>query len=212
VSYRLDHAVYAVRDLDAAADRWWDTFGLASVPGGRHPAWGTANRIVPLGRDYLELLCPVDAEVAGRAPLGRRLLELTAEGDAWFALCLADDDLDATAARLGLPVEAGERARPDGSVIRWRSAGLEAPARGPSLPFFIGWDAPPGEHPGRIEIEHRADVRGISAVEVAGIPNDLRDWLAGADVPITVIADDGPRGVRSVTLDVAGGRQLVVGS
>ena len=40
--------------------------------------------------------------------------------------------------RVGLPVEAGERAKPDGTVIRWRSAGLEAPQRDASLPFFIG--------------------------------------------------------------------------
>src|SRR3954468_17784397 len=112
MTYRIDHAVFAVRDLDDAAERWADRYGLASSPGGRHPGWGTANRIAPLGPDYLELLSVVEPEVAESTVLGRTLLELTVEGDRWFSLCLADDDLEAPAARLGLEVEAGSRTTP----------------------------------------------------------------------------------------------------
>jgi len=46
---QIDHVVYAVGDLDAAATRVREEFGLASVPGGVHPQWGTGNRIIPLG-------------------------------------------------------------------------------------------------------------------------------------------------------------------
>ncbi len=38
-----------VADLAAAALELEAHCGLASVEGGRHPGWGTANRIVPLG-------------------------------------------------------------------------------------------------------------------------------------------------------------------
>jgi hypothetical protein len=58
----VDHIVYAVDDLEAAAERLRREFGFASVVGGRHPGWGTANRIVPLGREYVELVAVVDPE------------------------------------------------------------------------------------------------------------------------------------------------------
>jgi hypothetical protein len=39
-------------------------YGLASIEGGRHPGWGTANRIIPLGDAYIELVTVVDDEEA----------------------------------------------------------------------------------------------------------------------------------------------------
>ncbi len=49
MALRIDHIVWGVDDLDRAAAEVQERYGLASVPGGRHPGWGTANRIVPLG-------------------------------------------------------------------------------------------------------------------------------------------------------------------
>jgi hypothetical protein len=43
----LDHVLLAVRDLQAAGSILEDRYGLASIEGGRHPDWGTANRIWP---------------------------------------------------------------------------------------------------------------------------------------------------------------------
>ena len=94
---RIDHVVLAVRDLDASAERLWAEHGLRFVAGGRHPRWGTANMIAPLGSDYVELLSVVDGDVASNTALGRTLMELSADGDRWFSVCLADDDIDATA-------------------------------------------------------------------------------------------------------------------
>src|SRR5512142_3281084 len=56
----LDHVVLAVDDLDRAAARLEREHGLASYAGGRHARGGTANRIVPLGSQYLELMAVVD--------------------------------------------------------------------------------------------------------------------------------------------------------
>ena len=39
----VDHIIYAVRDLDAAASRFEHEFGFGSVEGGRHLGWGTAH-------------------------------------------------------------------------------------------------------------------------------------------------------------------------
>jgi hypothetical protein len=71
---QIDHVVYAVRDLDAAAERFRRAYGLGSVAGGRHAGWGTGNRIVPLGDQYVELISVVDPEevviVPGRSSVG----------------------------------------------------------------------------------------------------------------------------------------------
>src|SRR4051794_41286944 len=66
----IDHVIYAVDDLDTAGAALFDREGLASVPGGRHEGWGTANRIVPLGESYLELIAVVDVEEAEQSEFG----------------------------------------------------------------------------------------------------------------------------------------------
>jgi hypothetical protein len=113
------------------------------------------------------------------------------------------DDLDAVAARLDLEIVEGRRERPDGQVLRWRSAGLEDPKRAPWLPFFIAWDVPADLHPGRARAGHGVLVQGIAAVDVGGDAGLLRDWLGGEDLPIR--ATSGAAGVRSVALATADG-------
>lgn len=66
----IDHVIVPVENLDAAARRYYDQWGLASVSGGRHPGHGTANRIVPLGSSYIELMAVVDRVEADSSPLG----------------------------------------------------------------------------------------------------------------------------------------------
>jgi hypothetical protein len=67
----LDHVLIAVADLMAAARAIEDEHGLMASEGGWHPGWGTANRIVPLGDAYLELVTVVDAAEAARSPFGQ---------------------------------------------------------------------------------------------------------------------------------------------
>jgi Glyoxalase-like domain len=209
--YRIDHVVLAVRDLDASAERLWEEHGLRFVAGGRHPRWGTANMIAPLGADYLELLGVVDEEVGVGTVLGRTLLDLSADGDRWFSVCLADGDVDATAARLGLTVQPGSRTRPDGTEVRWRGAGIEERGVDLWLPFFISWDVPAALHPGAAPAEHRVPVERIAWAEVGGGEARLREWLGGADAPIRV-DDDGDRRVRAVAIAVRDGDEIVLRS
>ncbi|HWL90042.1 MAG TPA: VOC family protein [Actinomycetota bacterium] len=206
--FEIDHVVLAVRDLDASAARLWGDHGLRFAPGGRHPRWGTANMIAPLGDDYLELLGVVDEEVGSNSVLGRTLMELSADGDRWFSVCLADDDIDATAARLGLTVQPGSRTRPDGTEVRWRGAGIEERGDDLWLPFFISWDVPAELHPGAAPAEHRVPVEGIAWAEVGGDEPRLRGWLGGGDAPIRVIGGD-PR-VRAVCLHLRDGSEIVL--
>jgi Glyoxalase-like domain len=208
---RIDHVVLAVHDLEASAERLWEEHGLRFEPGGRHPGWGTANMIAPLGHDYVELLGVVDEEVGSRTVLGRTLMELSADGDRWFSVCVADEDIDATATRLGLTVRPGARTRPDGTEVRWRGAGIEERGEELWLPFFIAWDVPPELHPGAAPAAHRAPVEGIGWVEVAGDEGRLRDWLEDGEVPIRVVPGGEPR-VRAVGLRLRAGGEILLGS
>jgi hypothetical protein len=180
VSLRIDHVLYAVADLDAGATRLEEELGLESVPGGTHPAWGTANRVVQLGPDYVELIGVADPEVAATSDFGRVVLDA---GDGLMGWAVATDDLDGIAARLGLGIERGARKRPDGVRLAWRLAGMaQALASGGFLPFFIQWDGPGELHPGG---DHSAPP-GVAYVEVAGDEARLREWLGGADLPVRI--------------------------
>ena len=57
----IDHAVVAVKDLDAAAANW-KQLGFTISPRGTHSAhMGTGNYTIMLGEDYMELLGVLDA-------------------------------------------------------------------------------------------------------------------------------------------------------
>ena len=201
MTLRIDHVVYGVHDLEAAAARFREAFGLVTTPGGTHPRWGTANRIASLGgARYLELLAIADPAVAATTALGRAIAERVAVGDRWFALCLADDAIDDTAARLGLAVMPGSRVRPDGREVAWRGAGIDDERRTPDLPFFIRWDGPADVHPGAIAPEHPSGAKDVAWVEIAGDPELFTIWTDGASLPVRSVAGDaGITGVALVT-------------
>ena len=199
---RIDHVLIGARDLPAAADRLRDEHGLASVEGGVHPEWGTGNRIVPLGEDYVELIGIVDEAAAARSSLGQWLGAQLAGGDRPLGWCLAADDIGATAARLGLESVAGARTKPDGTRLHWRLLGLAEAIAQPPLPFFIEW----GEavaHPGAEAIDHASAATRIAWVEVGGDEARLAEWLGGAQLPVRVAA--GEPGLRAVALVAPGG-------
>ena len=184
---RLDHVVYAVPDLDEAAVRFREEYGLDSAEGGRHDRWGTANMIVPLGDQYVELVAAVDETAAARTGFGRGVLQLASGGGGWFTMAAVAEDLDAVAGRLGLEIGSGSRTRPDGKVLRWRSAGLDDPRRELWMPFFLAWDVPAELYPGRARAGHGVRAQGIAWVEAAGDAERLREWLGGEELPIRVI-------------------------
>src|SRR5438128_7679177 len=123
----VDHILLPVADLDAGAERLYEQYGVQGIPGGRHPKVGTANVIVPLGRQYLELIAIVDAGEAAGSRLGVRVARAVREGKTFVAWALRTADLDAVRARLidaGWdlpPMVEGSRTRPDGQVLRWRT-------------------------------------------------------------------------------------------
>lgn len=200
---RLDHLGYAVRDLDEAAVRFREESGLDSVVGGRHVGFGTANRIVPLGDQYIEIVGVVDEAEAEGSAFGRSVLDRAADGGGWLVIVVTTDDVDAEAARLGLEVSSGLRQRPDGSEVRWRMTGLDAPQRERWMPFFMTWDMPAELHPGRQRAGHGVRVTGLAWVEVGGDEERMREWLGGGELPIRM-ADAPPGIVRAAVATTDG--------
>ena len=169
---RIDHVIWATRDLDAAAARFEREHGLAAAGGGRHLGLGTHNRIIPLGGGYLELLAVADPHEAAGSPLGRTVAAAT---EGWLGWACVVDDVDPVAARLGTEVSTLSR---EGFSARL-TAVTEALAE-PALPFFLERSAgtpDPGEGAG---------AGGLTWIEVAGDAGRLCEWLGGADLPVRV--------------------------
>ncbi len=169
---RFDHAVIAVRDVDAAVDAYRG-LGFDVSFGGRHTGRGTHNAIIRFGLDYLELLGIYDP-VAEREHGGGVLsafLDRTGGGLVGFAL--ATTEIDAIAASwssgfapVGQP-ESMERVRPDGFRLQWRLLIPGGTPWGRAWPFLIQWDTPDSERllrdaPGH----HRNGAAGVAGVTV----------------------------------------------
>jgi hypothetical protein len=180
---RIDHVLIASRDMDATAARLLAEHGLASVEGGRQRGWGTGNRIIPIGDQYLEIIGIADQAEARVNPLGQHVLAMTSDGDTFLGWCVRPDDFHATVSRLGLEAVPGSRARPDGVEVRWRLAGLPEAMVDPWLPFFISWDDM-GTHPSKMPVSHRIEPKEFAWVEIGGDAARLKRWLGETKVPI----------------------------
>lgn len=200
MSLEIDHVVLCVSDLDGAADRLETDYGLTSKEGGRHSGHGTANRIVPLGASYLELVGVVDPEETRASSFGRWVAANASERLAPHALCLRTDELDALCDRLGLVPVAMTRKKPEGTELSWRVAGLEL-AFSEGLPFFIEWDIDPADHPGRAALSQATETTAVE-VSLSGDIGKLADWVGGAD---GVTLRDGNPGLDSVVVRTDGG-------
>lgn len=195
----IDHVILLVDDLDEAADLMLEEHGLASVVGGRHPGVGTGNRIVPLGDAYLELMAVADEREAAASPVGRWALA----GERWpprvAAVCMRTDDLDALAHRLELEPAPGSRARPDGSVLAWRTVGLEHLVAPGGLPlFFIEWETDHEDLPGRAPAPHRVAPTGRLQATLSGDLGVIGERLGG-NLPLGIV--EGPPGVARVVVE-----------
>jgi hypothetical protein len=196
-----------VADLASAARELEASYGLASVAGGRHPGWGTENRIVPLGGSYLELIAVVDQAEAALSPFGRWVAGSSQAPGRPLGWAVRTDRLDDVARRLGLAVGVGSRAGASGGVLTWRLAGVEQAAAEPSLPFFIEWgrETP---FPGRARVVHPAGAVQLSRIRLEGDAGRLASWLGDHRLPVGVRA--GAPAVASVVLTGDAG-EIVLG-
>lgn len=156
----LDHVLIAGRDG-------------RGVEGGRHPGWGTANRILALDGCYLEFIDVVDQSEAARTDFGQWVAAATRGLP--FGWAVRTNEIERVAARLGLYIVEGARGR-----LRWRLAGVKQAAAEPCLPFFIEW-APGSAHPGTGSL-------AVSRLELTGDGQRVADWLGPHALPIAIEA------------------------
>jgi hypothetical protein len=144
-SAALDHLLLGAPDLDAAVAWFDETAGVRPVVGGSHPGMGTRNALVSLGgRQYLEIIAPDPAQSAYNFHIDVRALP-EPRLVTWAAATPAIEGVVSAARSAGLKVFGpadGSRVRPDGTALRWRSAGVVADLRMGTVdpvPFFIEW-------------------------------------------------------------------------
>jgi hypothetical protein len=176
---RLVQVIVLVEDLDTV-QKVLEGRGFTVAQGGRHPGRGTANLIVAFGQQYLELLAIVDEGEAMASPQGRPVLDaLSTRGPGLARWSVEPDDLQATAERVGLPIEHRERVLPRGPTVRWRAVGVDLTWREPWRCAFMTWDDP-RLHPARTDVVHPNGARGFARLDVAAPDRSAAlDWLGG---------------------------------
>lgn len=214
----VDHVLLPVAALDEAVRRLHDRFGLQSIAGGRHPKVGTANMIVPLGSQYLELIAIVDPAEAAGSLLGRRVSRALKDGKTFVAWALRTQDLDAVRGKLQAagwdlpPVTEGSRKRPDGQVLSWRTQNVDSSANLSAIPFVIEWRIPDGLHPGQTLAAHRGGVTTLRRVVVgARDPHRVREQLElllGAS-DLYDVRQAGADGVQELVLEDENGEIVI---
>jgi len=207
VTFELDHVLIAVPDLDGGARFVCERYGLASVEGGRHPDWGTANRIVPVGDAYLELIAIVDRDRALGNTFGRWVAGVPDGLLQPLGWAVRTTSIDTVAQRLGLVVHSGSRTRPDGRVLEWRLAGVERAASDHALPFFIQW-APGTPHPSNVVSTPVPATVSVCDIELRGDADELKAWLGDQSLPVVI--RPGPSAVTCVVVRDASGHEFRV--
>ncbi len=135
----VDHVLVAVDNLDDAMETYRQ-LGFQVQPGGEHPGRGTYNALVPLSDGfYFELMGVKDKSLAEKFAPSRRVVDALDRENHLATFALDSNKLDSDVASIrgrelmiGDPNE-GERTRPDGQRVAWRSALPEDSA----LPFLI---------------------------------------------------------------------------
>lgn len=209
VAAHIDHVILGIGDLEQGIRAFSEATGVAPQRGGEHPGRGTANALVGLGAGrYLEIIAPAGSGSAkGQAPVAPgggtglgTLKTLTPVG--W---AIGTGDLDGLMARLATssfelsgPVP-GSRRRPDGLLLKWRTAQLGEPGI-PLAPFFIEW-SPETPHPSTTS-PPGCELVGIELSAPA--PDKLDQLLRAAGMATRPKAAREPRMV--LTLDCPRGR------
>jgi catechol 2,3-dioxygenase-like lactoylglutathione lyase family enzyme len=177
-TFRLDHVVIRVRDLEQACADYRE-LGFTVTPGGEHPTLGSRNALIPFQDDtYLELIAFKPRSATENVPESAvtrrwRRWEECDEGLVDFALVPSSAEEAIREAReRGLAIDGpfpGSRRRPDGQEVAWQLGipeAFEAP--------FLCADVTPRELrvPGGEARRHANGVIGIRAVGTKALDFD----------------------------------------
>jgi len=143
----LDHIILGCSDLDTGIAFVERSTGVRAAYGGVHPGGGTRNALVALGgKRYLEILAPDPSQTNLRSGAVRDVAALRAlASPKLLGWAVHPGNIEAFVAQLrqrGIAIEgpvSGSRKRPDGTILKWKTAHLVDDDHG-MLPFFIDWD------------------------------------------------------------------------
>jgi catechol 2,3-dioxygenase-like lactoylglutathione lyase family enzyme len=191
--HSLDHAIIAVRDLDAASRAYAALLGRRPSWRGEHPALGTANVLYRLDNTYLELLCP-QSEGSLSGGLRARLEE---KGEGLMGLALGTEDADLCQAALeesGLhplaPKKGLGRDRDSGAVREFQSVWLPGQESRGVLLFAIQHLSPPDLLPPAVVVAAAASaVTGVDHVVVRTADAEAAKQLYGDRLGIRLALD-----------------------
>jgi hypothetical protein len=214
----VDHVLLPVADLEEGSRTLRERHGLQAIAGGRHPKLGTANMIVPLGHQYLELIAIADPQEAAASRLGKRVSRALDEGRMFLDWALRTRSVDALRAKLiGAgwdlpPLWEGSRRRPDGQVLHWRTQDVDTGAAWTALPFAIEWDIPDGLHPGEASAQHPSGATALRRVVVGAVnPGHVREQLQLllGDSDLYEVRSAASDGIEKLVLDSPHGDMVV---
>ncbi len=215
----VDHILIAVEDMDQAMEAY-RRLGFEVMRGGEHPRMGTYNALVPLeDGSYLEVIGVKDRAQAEQFPNTRGVLRALERENRLAAFALESNDLPADVEMLrargleiGDPI-AGERTRPDGQKVAWRTAHFDDP----NLPFLIEDITPHhvrvpvtsqglGQHAWLGELE----IRAVSVPDASRVWKDVLGQIPPDDTTfqlercqIRLVPNDGqPTGLSALRLAV----------
>jgi catechol 2,3-dioxygenase-like lactoylglutathione lyase family enzyme len=215
----VDHILIAVENVEKAAEVY-RRLGFQVVPGGEHPRMGTYNALVPLeDGSYLELIGVKDRAKAEQFPNSGQVVRALERENRLATFALDTNDLPSDikmlrerGLQIGAPVE-GERMRPDGKKVAWRSAHFQDP----NLPFLIEDITPhhvrvpmPSEGLGQGAWLAEVLVRATSVADASRVWKDLLGAVPAKDdefklerATIRLVPNDGqPTGIAAFSLAV----------
>lgn len=200
----IDHLLYATPDVDATVVELEEKFGVEFRAGGRHPGWGTRNRILPLGDDlYLEVIGPDESQPE---TAGKRILDVDRlEGPSlrWWAvrpflMPLTCGEFE-TAGYVPGEVIQGRRELHGGGEVAWQMTDPHTRLVDGLLPLVIDWEDG-AHHPGREKIpdialaEFTLEHPEHAALAPTFVQLGLRNVHPG-DTPALVATFDTPNGL-----------------
>jgi hypothetical protein len=204
----IDHIVVAVQGLDDGIAAFARLTGVTAVRGGKHPARGTENALVALGRGrYLELIAP-----RAGAPSTPDLEQMRSHANLTvIAWAVAVNDLNAarqavtaTSVTIG-PSMPGSRVTPSGQLLEWSTASFTMPPIA-TAPFLIQWKrrtphpsatSPAGctvsimevHDPDATDLSRALDALRVSGVSIRRGDTHIRVTLNGERGPVTLASD-----------------------
>lgn len=143
---KIDHIVYAVKDLDQAVSDFEQETGIKVASGGQHLDHGTHNALIRIGeRSYLEFIAKdpnLDQPQEG-AWMGLDVLQgnkITRWSLATSQISTDAQLINARHPDLGI-VKEGSRMKKDGTLLKWKMSNVLPNPEVDVIPFLLNWEA-----------------------------------------------------------------------